>query len=268
MTQEQNEIERAYITEIQRFSIHDGPGIRTTVFLKGCPLRCEWCHNPECISFEPEELFYPEKCIGCGGCAEGCYSGARVRCGRLMSTDEVLSEVMRDAAYYGTDGGMTVSGGEPLAHRDFVLELLGKCRKAGIGTAMESSMYRFDGEILSLLDVLMTDIKIFDSEAHRRYTGIGNEEIMQNIKRADGMGIPIIVRTPVMVGVNDSRENIENTAAFLRQMKNVIRYELLMYHPLGISKAEALGIKAKEFTAPTKQQLGELQRYADLSRQN
>ena len=255
---------QALITEIQRFSIHDGPGIRTTVFLKGCPLRCEWCHNPECISFETQEMLYPQKCIGCGKCSEGCYSGARVQCGRLMSTDEVLDEVMRDAAYYGSDGGITVSGGEPLAHRDFVLELLQKCRRAGVGTAMESSMYRFDAEILSLLDVLMTDIKILDSEMHKRYTGIGNEEIIENIRRADEMGVPIIVRTPVITGVNDSDDNIMQTAALLRQMKNVIRYELLAYHPLGISKAEALGTKQKQFSAPTKQRLGELQKYAEL----
>ena len=157
---------KALVTEIQRFSIHDGPGIRTTVFLKGCPLRCAWCHNPECISFEVQEMRYSDKCIGCGRCAEGCYTGAREICGKLMSTEDVLEEVMRDAPYYVSAGGITVSGGEPLAHRDFTLELLRACRKSGIGTAMESSMYRFDREILSELDILMTDIKVFDDDIH------------------------------------------------------------------------------------------------------
>lgn len=257
---------KALVTEIQRFSIHDGPGIRTTVFLKGCPLRCAWCHNPECISFEIQEMRYPDKCIGCGRCAEGCYSGARVSCGRLMSTDEVLAEVLRDSVYYGKDGGVTVSGGEPLAHREFTLELLRACRENGIGAAMESSMYRFDQEILSELDVLMTDIKVFDNSTHIKYTGIPNVEILENIRKADEMGIPMIVRTPVVVGINDSTENIRLTADFLRTLKNVLKYELLPYHPLGAQKARALGIEYAEFDVPSKKHMEELSVYADLQR--
>lgn len=257
----------ALITELQRFSIHDGPGIRTTVFLKGCPLRCQWCHNPECISFEKEIMFYPEHCIHCGKCAEGCYSGARVPCGRLMSTDGVLAEILEDKSYYGTEGGVTLSGGEPLAHREFTLELLKKCRAAGIGTALESSMYRFDGEILSLVDILMADIKIFNSRLHEEYTGISNAEMLKNIKRADSLGIPMIIRTPVVTGVNDTAENIRDTAEFLRSCKNVVKYELLPYHPLGISKAQALGRRATEFTAPTKEKMEELRTYADIQGQ-
>ena len=257
---------KALITEIQRFSIHDGPGIRTTVFLKGCPLHCAWCHNPECISFEPQEMFYAEKCIGCGKCSEGCYTGARVTCGREMSADEVFSEVRRDASYYGSEGGVTVSGGEPLAHSAFVKELLALCKQAGIGCGMETTLYRYDEEILSQLDVLMTDIKIWDDELHRKYTGMGNREILENLKRADQLGIPIIVRTPIVPGVNDDPENIRQTASFLRGLNNVTKYELLPYHPLGLSKAEALGIPMTEFRVPTKEQMEELRAYADLSR--
>lgn len=259
-------MKQALITEIERYSIHDGPGIRTVVFLKGCPLRCAWCHNPECISFETQELYYPEKCIGCGKCAEGCYSGARVVCGSLMSTDEVLEEVLRDRLYYGDDGGVTVSGGEPLARRDFTLELLRACRAEGIGTAMESSMYRYDAEILSELDVLMTDIKIFDCDTHKKYTGIGNTEILENIKAADSAGIRMIIRTPVMAGVNDSLENIRATAAFVRGLRNAVKYELLPYHPLGLSKATALGAEMQRFEAPSKERMEELKKYADISR--
>lgn len=257
----------ALVTELQRFSIHDGPGIRTTVFLKGCPLRCKWCHNPECISFEAETMLYPEHCIHCGKCAEGCYSGARVVCGRLMSTDDVLAEILEDRAYYGDSGGVTISGGEPLAHREFTLELLKKCRAAGIGTAIESSMYRFDGEILSFVDILMADIKIFDSSLHEKYTGLPNTEILKSIARADGLGIPIIIRTPVITGVNDTAENISDTARFLRTLKNVRKYELLPYHPLGIAKARALGREAYEFAVPTQKKMEELRTYADLQRQ-
>jgi len=255
---------KALVTDIQRFSVHDGPGIRTTVFLKGCPLRCEWCHNPECISFDKETMYYPDKCIGCGRCAEGCFSGAKIICGREMSVDEVLKEVLLDKAYYGENGGVTVSGGDPLAHREFTLELLRACRKHGVGTAMESCMYRFDEEILSELDVLMTDIKVFDNDAHIRYTGVPNTEILSNIRKADEMGVPIILRTPIVPTVNDSVENIKLCADFARSLKNVLKYELLPYHPLGVSKAIALGRKATEFVTPTKEQMKELNKYADI----
>lgn len=263
---QKNYMSEALVSEIQRFSIHDGPGIRTTVFLKGCPLRCAWCHNPECISFDAQTLCYPEKCIGCGRCADGCFAGAKVVCGQRMSVSEVMAQIMQDKPYYGKGGGVTVSGGEPLAHREFTLELLKACRESGIGTAMESSMYRFDGEILSTLDILMADIKVFDNDTHIKYTGIPNTEILENIKKADGMGVPMIVRTPIVVGVNDSEENTVATAQFLRTLKNVVRYELLPYHPLGASKAKALGIEYKTFETPSARRMEELRQYADLRR--
>lgn len=252
------------ITEIQRFSIHDGPGIRTTVFLKGCPLHCAWCHNPEAISYDTQILSYPEKCIGCGRCDEGCFSGAKVVCGKSMTTDEVLSEVLRDKPYYGNDGGLTLSGGEPLSHRDFSLELLQKCRKNGIHTAIETSMYRFECELLSLCDVIMCDIKIWGSALHERYVGISNRKILDNIRAADGMGIPIIIRTPIVVGINDTPENVKSTADFIKTLKNVQKYELLPYHPLGISKARALGVEMQSFETPTKEKMEELKKYADI----
>lgn len=257
-------MKKTLISEIQRFSVHDGPGIRTTVFLKGCPLHCAWCHNPECISFEKQELFYPEKCIKCGKCAEGCYSGARAVCGREMRAEEVLEEILRDKSYYGTSGGVTISGGEPLAHPAFVGALLSLCAEHGIGCAIETSLYRFDADILSQIDVLMTDIKLWDSDAHRRYTGIGNEQILENLKRADNLGIPIIVRTPIVPSVNDTVENIKQTAAFLRTLKHVTKYELLPYHPLGLSKAQALAMEMNAFEIPTKEHMEELRVYADL----
>lgn len=250
------------VADIERCSTHDGPGLRTVVFLKGCPLHCAWCHNPECISFDAEELFYADKCIGCGHCKEGCVAGARVTCGREMTADEVFAEVFADRDYYGKNGGVTVSGGEPLAHPAFTKELLYKCRENNIGTAVETSLYRYDEEILSLIDVLMTDIKIFDSAEHKKYTGIGNEEILANIKRADTLDVPIIVRTPVVTGVNDSADNIKQTAQFVRRLKNAVKYELLPYHPLGLSKARALGRDMTEFSSPTKEKMEELRQYA------
>ena len=254
----------ALITEIERFSVHDGPGIRTTVFLKGCPLHCVWCHNPECISFEPQMLRYPEKCIGCGKCDEGCYAGARVLCGKQMTVEDVMSEILADKPYYGEQGGVTISGGEPLAHREFTMALIDACHRESIHVGVESSLYRFDEELLSSLDLIMADLKIFDNEKHKKYVGIGNEGIKQNLRRADALGIPMIIRTPIVPGINDTVDNVSSTAAFLRTLKNVTAYELLPYHPLGISKAAALGIEMQEFTVPTAKQMEELKKYAHL----
>lgn len=252
------------VTEIERFSTHDGPGIRTVVFLKGCPLNCRWCHNPECISFGEEEMYYPEKCIGCGKCAEGCYSGARVKCGRRMLPEDVMNEVLEDREYYGENGGVTVSGGEPLAHREFTLQLLRLAGKNGISRGLETSMYRYDGEILGEVDYLMADIKIFDTGLHRQYTGTGNEDILGNIEKADGLGIPIEIRTPVIPGVNDTAENIMSTADFLRKLKNIRKYVLLPYHPLGVTKAKALGREVSVFETPSGEKMEELRKYAQL----
>ncbi|MBO5754783.1 MAG: glycyl-radical enzyme activating protein [Clostridia bacterium] len=255
---------KTLVSDIQRFSIHDGPGIRTTVFLKGCPLKCAWCHNPECISFEQETLFYAEKCIGCGKCAEGCYSGARVLCGKEMTPEDVLSEILADRAFYGDEGGVTVSGGEPLAHAPFVKKLVALCRAEGIKTAVETSLYRFDEELLSSFDLIMTDVKIWDEAAHEKYVGFSAEAVRQNLRLADALGVPIIVRTPIIPTVNDTVENVKETAAFLRTLKNVVKYELLPYHPLGLSKAKALGRDMTEFSVPTKEKMKELSAYAEL----
>lgn len=257
----------ARVTEIERFSVHDGPGIRTVVFLKGCPLNCAWCHNPECISFEKQTLVYTEKCIGCGKCDQGCYSGARVECGKEMTVDQVMEEVLQDQIYYGEHGGLTISGGEPLAHREFTMALIRACREKNIKVGIETSLYRFDGELLSSLDLIMADMKIFDCDIHRKWVGVGNEEIKNNLCRANELGIPMIVRTPVICGINDNTENVKRTAEFLRELKNVTSYELLPYHPLGVSKAEALGIKQTEFKTPSQSQMEELNKYADISRQ-
>ena len=255
----------ALVTEIQRFSIHDGPGIRTTVFLKGCPLSCLWCHNPECISFQQEQLYYPEKCIGCGCCDLGCFSGAKVNCGKEMTVSEVLDQVLFDKPYYKNGGGITVSGGEPLCQPVFVESLLTECKRQNLHTAIETSMYRYDERVLKVCDLIMADIKIFNDECHRKYTGVSNQDILRNIQAADKLGIPMIIRTPIIPGINDSAENVKNTADFVRKLKNVIHYELLPYHPLGLSKAKALGVKTTQFLIPTKEKMGELRQYADLS---
>ena len=155
------------IADIQRCSIHNGLGIRTTVFVKGCPLSCVWCHNPECIAPEPQTLFYPEKCIVCGFCAEGCYTGARVTCGREMTPEEVFREIERDAPYYGADGGLTISGGEPLMQADFCAALLDICKSRGVHRAVETSLLFWNPQVMEKIDLLMADLKIWDDEAHK-----------------------------------------------------------------------------------------------------
>ena len=247
------------ITDIQRASLHDGYGLRTTVFFKGCPLRCSWCHNPECISFEKQMLYYPEKCIRCGKCDRGCYSGAKVICGREMTPEQVLFEIKQDAPYYGDRGGVTFSGGEPFAQPDFLHECVELCNTEGISTAAETSLCIYSEEILKELDFVMADLKIWDTGLHREYTGAGNEQILENFRELDELGIPVIARTPVIPEID---QGIDRISEFLSGLKNVIRYELLPYHPLGNAKRAALGQPAPGFTVPSKEFMKEIGRYA------
>lgn len=249
---------KACIADIERSATHDGPGLRTTVFFKGCPLSCEWCHNPECISFKPQILQYPDKCIGCGECDKGCFSGAKVLCGREMTVDEVYKEIALDKDYYGNVGGVTFSGGEPLSQREFLNAIIDKCNENNIGCSIETSMIYFDKEIFRKLKLIMCDMKIWDSELHKKYTGVPNEKIKENIKRADELGIPIIIRTPVIPEIN---QEIEKISEFAKQQKNVKQYELLPYHPLGQSKRFALGLEPDRFTVPDKATMEELKKY-------
>ena len=248
----------ATVADIQRASVHDGPGLRTTVFFKGCPLRCAWCHNPETLRREPETLLYPEKCIGCGRCSEGCYTGARVLCGREMTEDELLEVISEDLPYYGETGGVTLSGGEPLLQAAFLHGLLDRLDRAGIRCAIETSLYPFDGELLSRMQLVMADLKIWDDGLHRTYTGVSNERIKENFRRLDALGVPILARTPV---IPEIEQGVPEISAFLRGLPSVRQYELLPYHPLGEGKRAALGLPESGFTVPTKDYMKELQRY-------
>ena len=239
---------RACVADIERAAIHDGPGIRTVVFFKGCPLRCEWCHNPECISFETELMLYPEKCIGCGMCERGCFSGAKVICGKEMTVQEVVKQVLLDKDYYGQEGGVTFSGGEPLAQREFLNQTIDMCRENGIDCAIETSFIYYDAEVLQKMSVIMADLKIWDSDLHREHTGVSNEMIKEHFRMANNLGIPIIARTPVIPEIN---QGIEKISDFLKMLENVKQYELLPYHPLGSAKRKALGRAADSFTIPS-----------------
>lgn len=250
---------KGIIADIQRASFHDGSGIRTTVFFKGCPLSCKWCHNPECISFEKQVLAYPEKCIGCGKCDEGCFSGARVVCGRELTAEEVLREVLRDKPYYDKDGGVTFSGGEPFAQREFLSECIDICKNNGISCAAETSLICYEEEIFQKLDFVMADLKIWDNELHKKYTGAENTTIKENFKSLDKLDIPILARTPLIPEIN---QEIDKISEFLKGFKNVVKYELLPYHPLGNAKRRALGLESDDFSVSSDEYIKESEKYA------
>lgn len=261
------------ITDIQRFSLNDGPGIRTTVFLKGCNLHCAWCHNPEAIRMTNELMVYPANCIGCGHCVPVCPSGARSiaagvlqfdrsRCtacgacaavcfpgalkmaGRSVSVEEVMGEILQDHAYYAdSGGGVTLSGGELFCQAEFADALIDACRKEKIPVAVETNLnWQFESvrPILEKLDLIMFDVKIFDSVEHKRWTDVENAELLDNARRLDTLNRPLIARTPLIPGATDSAENIRAIAGFLRNFRNLRSYELLNFNPLGESKYRAL----------------------------
>lgn len=251
------------VADFQRFSLHDGPGIRMTVFMKGCNMRCAWCHNPEAIYPQAEYLWKEENCIHCGGCEEGCFAGARVLCGTEMTVAEVMEEIRKERPYFGQDGGVTVSGGEPGMQADFVEKLLRACKEEGIHTAVETNMSLPKERLRPLwqqADLLLADLKLWDDSAHRRWTGIGNEGIRENIRACAALGIPLILHTPVMAGVNDSAEEIGAIAGFAKSLDSLWFYELLPYHPLGLSKGRTEHFTPEIFKKPETEKLEELAR--------
>ncbi len=258
---------KGMIADIQRCSTHDGPGLRTTVFLKGCNLHCAWCHNPETINPMEEWMYYPEKCIGCGLCKEGCYSGARVLCGKKMTTDEVMRTVLLDQPYYADEGGLTVSGGEPLMQPVFTRKLLETAKSRDISAAIETNLtlpWRVAEPIMQICDLIMTDVKLWQEDLHHQWTGSSNKHVFDNLIELSRMDKPVIVRTPIVPTVNDRGEEIALIAEFVSKLKNVLYYELLPYHSLGQSKKLAdHAFKTKEFDKP---KLSEMQHLAAVAK--
>lgn len=241
------------IFDIQRFSVHDGPGIRTTVFMKGCPLRCRWCHNPEGLTALPQLRFSAEKCIGCGSCgdrsrlsdAEHCPAEALTVCGREVTADEVMSEVLKDVIFYSDGGGLTVSGGECLLQSDFVTELLALAKAHGLHTAIDTSGYAPWSELektLSLCDLYLYDVKCFDPLLHKEYTGVDNTIIIENLRRLAAEGKDIWIRIPIIPDFNDNARELEAIADLLSGLSSVKQVTLMPYHSLGASKYETLGM--------------------------
>lgn len=282
MDEKQKNIE-GIIFGIQRFSIHDGPGIRTTLFLKGCNVNCAWCHNPEGIPYKQMLSYNAGKCIGCRGCETVCpqkvhtfesveHQVDRGRCsfcekcleicpaealevlGEKMKAEEAVKQLLRDKNYFTGEGGITISGGEAMLQHQFVKAVLKGVKEQGVNTALETNgtlPYERYEEVLPYVDVFLVDYKVTDPEVYRKYVGGDNRRVEENIRRLYNMGAKIRIRCPIIPGVNAVKEHFQKIAQLTKELPGLEGAELLPYHKLGISKAARVGIGSTEFEEPS-----------------
>lgn len=281
------------IFDIKRFSMHDGPGIRTTVFLKGCPLACAWCHNPESQSQAPALLQRNDlcvrcsrcvaqcsqaarvlgedggtrdaaRCVACGECAEACPAEAVTRVGREAEADTLVAEIARDRVFFDeSGGGVTFSGGEPLSQPAFLMDLLSRSREAGMHCAVDTSGYAARQTALTLArqaDLVLYDLKLLDPVLHQRFTGVSNTGILENLRALSEDGPQLEVRMPMIPGITDTPENLDATAAFLRTLPRVPPVRLLAHHHAAMSKYCRFGMvhTLGELQDPTPEQMSGL----------
>jgi len=284
------------IFDIKRYAIHDGPGIRTTVFFKGCPLTCPWCHNPEGIDRSPRVVYRKSKCIHClecidacpekaltpgpegiitdealcdhcGACVDVCPAGARERVGKTETVASLMEVIRKDVPFFDTSGGgVTFSGGEPLMQAEFLLEMLKACGKEDIHRALDTTGYT-DPETLKSVarhtDLFLFDLKFMDPKKHRHYTGVSNEQILKNLETLARLGSRVFIRIPLIPGINDDEDNINTTVSFLGHLPSIESVHILPYHDFQKSKYDtfSMNYKARDVNPPSPERVEEIRKH-------
>ncbi len=264
---------KGIVFDIKRYSVHDGPGLRTTVFFKGCPLRCLWCHNPESQRLKPQIIWYGNKCMSCfdcfnackfnaintknginiiedrctlcGDCVGVCSTGALETVGKEYATNELIDEILKDEPFFENGGGVTISGGEPFVQYEFLMEILEILHREKLHIALDTTGYTDKSKLLEsakYVSLFLYDLKLMDSSKHRRYTGVGNKKILDNLVELDRAGAKIAIRIPIIPTINDDDKNIKDTAEFLSNLNNVESVDLLPYHSIMVDKYRRLKI--------------------------